>query len=172
MLGTLIDVRGAEFSCARNFDRRAWIFEKMQIVRLKPGHDSYHAAIFISHRRTILGERTRVVAGTGWKRPLTNERESTVGHCASPFQSRLRSPSRIILTNFDRRYNKSMEEYCLNSRWWIEFMLPRPPKSCPYSAAASGYQCVGDKCGYYEQREPTPHFREKREELRKLCEEL
>ncbi len=57
------------------------------------------------------------------------------------------------------------EEYCLNSRRWVCFMIPRPPKTCPYLGNEGATHCVGDHCGYYEMRKPTKSFIRKHEIL-------
>ncbi len=61
--------------------------------------------------------------------------------------------------------NGLKEEYCLNSRRWVLFMLSRPPKTCPYSTRQNGYQCVGKKCGYYAIRLRTSSFESKEKKL-------
>lgn len=53
------------------------------------------------------------------------------------------------------------EEWCQNSRRWIAFMIPAPPKTCPYATSVNGYICVAHQCGYYEEREATAAYREK-----------
>lgn len=57
-----------------------------------------------------------------------------------------------------------MEEWCQNSRRWIRFMIAgRPLKSCPFFEEQF-LNC--EKCGYYEEREPTKHLKRKLKTLR------
>jgi len=54
------------------------------------------------------------------------------------------------------------EEFCLNSRRWIQFMaleLEKPPKTCPFQQ--EGFlKC--EQCRYCELKKPTKYFFKKR----------
>jgi hypothetical protein len=54
-----------------------------------------------------------------------------------------------------------LEEWCDNSQRWIAFMIPSPPKSCPYATPQNGHICVADECGYYRMREASAEYRRK-----------
>ncbi len=51
--------------------------------------------------------------------------------------------------------------FCLNSRRWVIFMdLVGPPRSCTYIGQQGRVSCVGERCGYYEERPPTAYLKQ------------
>lgn len=61
-----------------------------------------------------------------------------------------------------------MVGWCWNSRQWVDFMMPKPPKSCPYLDFQGEQHCVNETCGYYEEREPSKHYNHKLKYLREM----
>jgi hypothetical protein len=57
--------------------------------------------------------------------------------------------------------------FCLNSRRWV-FILDFNglPKSCP-EYGGTHTSCVGPRCGYHEERTPTPYILRKMEFLKR-----
>lgn len=45
--------------------------------------------------------------------------------------------------------------FCWNARRWL--VHGHDPRSCPYIGQQGNTYCIGAKCGYYEEREPTRH---------------
>ena len=45
--------------------------------------------------------------------------------------------------------------FCWHARRWLIHAID--PRSCPYIGTWGVTYCIGDKCGYYEEREPTKY---------------
>ena len=60
------------------------------------------------------------------------------------------------------------QEWCSNSRRWIFWMSMDSsiPSTCPYNIGNSG--CAGERCGYYEMREPTEAFKRQERAIRQF----
>lgn len=56
-------------------------------------------------------------------------------------------------------------EFCHHARVWLDFLYEWTPRSCPYRMNP-GSSCLGGSCGYYENREPTRHYRRKMKSLK------
>ncbi len=50
--------------------------------------------------------------------------------------------------------------WCWNSRQWVDFMVILP-HSCPQCGFQGNRWCANDGCGYYEERKPSPWYKEK-----------
>lgn len=62
-----------------------------------------------------------------------------------------------------------MEPFCNNSRKYILFFdIFGVPKTCPYRDEII---CIGKKCGYYEEKEPSKYFKRKLEGINHIGEE-
>lgn len=58
------------------------------------------------------------------------------------------------------------EPFCWNSRRWVWlFDLNGLPKSCPYKGDQGTVACVGERCGYYEERPITTYAYRKWKDL-------
>ena len=67
----------------------------------------------------------------------------------------------------DKQEPDQVVGFCTNSRRWVDFMLPTPPKSCPYLGWQGQSHCSDHSCGYYEERTPTRSYKKKLDTLKR-----